>query len=91
MEIDELKLKEIEDFAYRYLRINEIALVTGVDLNLFKEEDHVVYKAFHKGRLIRKAEFNEKLIQLTNQLSSPAMALEKALAEDVKLDDLKKR
>jgi len=91
MLIDDVKLKEIEDFSYRYLRINEIALVTGVELDLFKEEGHAVYMAFHKGRLIRKAEYNEKLIQLSNQLSSPAMALEKALAEDVKLDDLKKR
>ena len=83
MQIDDVKLKEIEDFSYRYLRINEIALVTGVELDLFKEEGHAVYMAFHKGRLIRKAEYNEKVIQLSNQLSSPAMALEKALAEDL--------
>src|SRR3546814_2930908 len=70
------QLQEIESFAYRYMLIGEIALITGVDAAQLADPDGPAGQAFLRGRLKRKAEFHESLIQLSKQLSSPAMVIE---------------
>lgn len=84
-------LNEVEQFAYKYLTKPEIALVTDVPVDVINDPCHAAGKAFLKGRLKRKAEFNGKLIQLSNQLSSPAMAIEYKIAESTHLTDQRKR
>jgi len=84
-------LKEIEDFAYRYLEKSEIALVTGVPLVKIDDESSLEGIAFLKGRLLRKAKFNESIIKLTDQLSSPAMAIELKIADAITINDRKIR
>ena len=82
-------LNEIEGFAYCYLEKHEIAAITGAILECLSDPEHEVGKAFLKGRYRRKAEFNQNLIKLSNQLSSPAMAIEQKIAEQAWLNDLK--
>lgn len=84
-------LSEIEGFAYKYLLKHEIALITGADPSDLGNPDHPAGVAFLKGRYRRKAEFNDSLIQLSKQLSSPAMAIEYKIAESAYLNDQKKR
>jgi|GEM_PF-1222194 len=84
-------LSEIQGFAYKYLLKNEIALITGVSLDHLNDPEHPAGIAFLKGRYLRKAEFNGNIIQLSKQLSSPAMAIEHKIAESAYLNDSKKR
>lgn len=84
-------LKEIEDFAYRYLEKSEIALVTGVPVENIDDESSKEGIAFLRGRLLRKAKFNESIIKLTDQLSSPAMAIELKIADAININDRKIR
>lgn len=84
-------LEEVQGFAYKYLLKNEIALITGVALDHLNDPEHPAGIAFLKGRYLRKAEFNGSLIQLSKQLSSPAMAIEHKIAESAYLNDSKKR
>jgi hypothetical protein len=83
-------LAEIESFAYLYLEKHEIALITGCDIESLNNEYSAECKAFITGRLKRKAEFNRSLIRLTDQLSSPAMAIEHKLATTVQVNDKKR-
>lgn len=85
------KEKEIEHFAYRYLDKEEIAIVVGIPLDQLIDPEHSFGKAFMKGRLMRKAEFNDSVIRLSSQLSSPAMAIEQKIAEQIYINDLRKR
>jgi glutamate synthase domain-containing protein 3 len=82
-------LAEVEDFAYRYMQRGEIAIITGVDEADIGDQGCHVGQAFLRGRLKRKAELNGSIIQLTKQLSSPAMAIEYKIAEQTYLNDLK--
>ena len=84
------KTEEIQGFAYCYLSKEEIGIITGIDPLDLNDTDHAHYRAFMKGRLMRKAEFNNSLIQLSKQLSSPAMAIEYKIAENTHLNDLKR-
>lgn len=84
-------INEIESLAYRYLSREEISAVTETELSDLRDKEHPHYRAFIKGRLLRKAEFNHSLIQLSKQLSSPAMAIEYKIAEQTHLNDLKTR
>ena len=84
------QLDEIEQFAYKYMLRHEIALITDVPAQLMFDESHPAGIAFLKGRLKRKAEFNGEVIKLSKQLSSPAMAIEKAIAENTNLMDLRR-
>lgn len=81
--------KEIEDFAYKYLRKEDISIITGVPVDELSDPDSEAGKAFLKGRLIRKAEYNFNVMKLTDQLSSPAMAIEHKISLDAYLDDIK--
>jgi hypothetical protein len=91
MEYSTDMLKEIEEFAYSYLEKKEIALIAGIkDLSVFNDEDNPVYVAFMTGRLKRKAKFNQNVIQLSDQLSSPAQNIESKLAETIYLNDKKR-
>lgn len=85
------QLAEIEEFAYKYLSREEIALVLELpDPTVFDDEESPVFVAFWKGRLKRKAKFNASIIELSDQLSSPAQAIEIKLAEKTALNDKKK-
>lgn len=89
MELRPELLSEVEDFAYKYMSKEDIAIITGVDILSLSDQNNQAGLAFLKGRLKRKAEFNYSLIKLTNQLSSPAMAIEYKIAEQTFLNDLK--
>jgi hypothetical protein len=80
------KLQEIEDFSYRYLELADIALIVGIAVNEFTDDSKYL-RAFKVGRLKRKAKFNENIIKLTDQLSSPSMAIEQKMAEQAKIND----
>jgi len=82
------QLTEIERFAYCYMEIPEISIITGADAGLIEDPTTDEGKAFLKGRLIRKANFNESIIKLTDQLSSPAMAIEQKMADRIYIKDL---
>ena len=82
-------LQEVTEFAYKYLSITEIALITGVDRLDLKDPESPAGIAFLKGRYMRKAEFNSSVISLSKQLSSPAMAIESKIAEMTFLNDQK--
>lgn len=82
-------LKEIEDLSYRYMLVEEISIITDVSIDDLMAEGTEARKAFLRGRLMRKAEFNESLIQLSKQLSSPAMMMENKLAEGTRINDLR--
>ena len=86
MQITEEQLKEIEELSHCYMQLDEIALITEIPLEVI-ENDDLAHKHFIIGRLKRKAEFNGKLIQLSNQLSSPAMNIESKIAEETYLKD----
>lgn len=83
------KLEEIQQLAYRYMSKSEIATIAQVDLMGFSDEGSPLYQAFLKGRLIRKAEYNKSVIDLSNQLSSPALLIESKIAEQTYLNDLR--
>lgn len=82
-------LQEVTTFAYKYLLVPEIALITGIDKFDLKDPDNEAGIAFLKGRYMRKAEFNSSVISLSKQLSSPAMAIESKIAEAAFLNDQK--
>lgn len=81
------QLEQIEFFAYRYLELSEVAEVTGVEIEQLKDFERDEAKAFRKGRLKRKAQFNENLMKLSDQLSSPAMAIEQKIADKIFIND----
>ena len=85
-----LEIKEIENFAYRYLSRQEVSIITGVPLEKLIGQETEESLAFLRGRLIRKAEFHESIIQLSKQLSSPAMQIEQKIAEQTFLNDSKR-
>jgi len=81
-------LKDVEQFAYAYMSKSEISRITRIDPDDFLDEKGSVFLAFDTGRLRRKAEFNNEVIALSKQLSSPAMNIEVRLAEQARLEDL---
>ena len=83
----EEELKEVETFAYQYLTREEIEIITGISSELLRNLECEVGKAFIKGRLLRKAEYNQSVINLSKQLSSPAMLIESKIAEQTYLND----
>lgn len=80
-------LKEIETFAYQYLTREEISMITGVEVESLRDLENEAGKAFMKGRLLRKAEYHQSIINLSKQLSSPAMLIESKIAEQTYLND----
>jgi hypothetical protein len=91
MALSKEELQEVEDFAYKYLEKKEIAIILGIkDLSVFEKEEDPVYIAFMTGRLKRKAQFNDNVIKLSDQLSSPAQNIEAGLAKTIYLNDKKK-
>lgn len=80
-------LKEIETFAYQYLTREEISIITGVKIELLRDLEDEAGKAFMKGRLLRKAEYHQSVINLSKQLSSPAMLIESKIAAETYLND----
>lgn len=83
--------KEVEYYSYRYLDKKEIAIVTGALMECLNDPDHPIGRAFLAGRYKRKAEFNDSVIQLSKQLSSPAMQIEQRIAEQTFINDSKTR
>lgn len=84
------QLAEIENFAYLYMSKKEIALVVGLaDLTVLGDDDHAAGIAFLKGRIRRKAQYHRNITSLSDQLSSPAQAIEAKLAEQTFLNDSK--
>jgi hypothetical protein len=84
------QLAQIEEFASLYLSKKEIALVMNIpDPSMLGDEDTKVGKAFLKGRIMRKAQFHRNITALSDQLSSPAQAIESKLAESTFLNDSK--
>jgi len=75
------ELKEIEDLAYKYMSKDDIALIREIEIDLLNDKDHPFGQAFLKGKLLRKAAFNYAVIRLSDQLSSPAQAIELKLAQ----------
>lgn len=84
-------LDEVENLAYLYMLKAEISIMTWVLLTELNDPEDGAGIAFLKGRYRRKAEFNDSLIKLSKQLSSPAMAIESKIAESTWLNDSKKR
>jgi hypothetical protein len=80
------ELDEIEALAYKYMSAEDIAIIRGIDVDLIRDKDHYYGLAFLKGKLLRKAAFNYAVIRLSDQLSSPAQAIELKLA---RLNDIK--
>lgn len=90
-ELTEKDLLEVEQFAYNYMSKEEIALIMELeDRASFDDEESKLYKSFWKGRLQRKAKFNGSVISLSDQLSSPAQAIEIKMAEKAAISDKKK-
>jgi hypothetical protein len=90
MQASEEQLQEIERFAYLYLSREEIALVVGLSAaDLLKDAETPVGIAFQKGRIRRRADYNNSIIKLADQLSSPAQAIEAKLAQTTYLNDKK--
>lgn len=81
------QLDEVQTFAYQYLTREEIETITGIPVEFLRNFDCDAGKAFAKGRLIRKAEYNQSVINLSKQLSSPAMLIESKIAEQAYLND----
>lgn len=82
-------LQEIQDFAYRYMTPSDIALILGISTEDINDITTEYGRAFVKGRLLRKAAFNYAVIRLSDQLSSPAQAIELKMAEKALLDGLR--
>lgn len=80
-------LKEIETFAYQYLTREEISMITGVEVESLRDLENEAGQAFMKGRLLRKAEYHQSVINLSKQLSSPAMLIESKIATETYLND----
>lgn len=72
---------EIEGFAYKYLSEDEISIILDIPYLELLDRNTVFGKAFLKGRLLRKAKFNDNVIRLSDQLSSPAQAIELKIAQ----------
>lgn len=85
------EIDEIEKFAYRYMTKEEIVIILQKDNNLFDDDESEASLAFKRGRLLRKSEFNDNVMKLSDQLSSPAMQIEMKLAENALLNDAKLR
>lgn len=86
---DQTILSEVERLAYLYLTTKEISTVTGIDRMELQDEDSEIGRAVNKGRLLRKAEYNQSVINLSKQMSSPAMAIESKIAEQSQLNEFK--
>lgn len=74
-------LDEIEGFAYKYLTAEEISIILDIEVYELNDKAHAYGRAFLKGKLMRKAAFNLAVITLSDQLSSPAQAIELKIAE----------
>lgn len=80
------ELTEIESLAYKYMSAEDIALIRGINEEDLLDRNHHYGQAFLKGKLLRKAAFNYAVIRLSDQLSSPAQAIELKIAQ---LNDIK--
>jgi hypothetical protein len=80
------EIQEIENLAYRYMLKHEIATIICLSEEVIFSEQEAI-NAFNKGRLLRKADLNGKIIELSNQLSSPAILLETKLSDETFLND----
>ena len=85
--LDQNVLTEIQTFAYQYLTREEISIITGVADESLRDLENEAGKAFMRGRLLRKAEYHQSVINLSKQLSSPAMLIESKIAEQTYLND----
>lgn len=84
--LDDKLLEDIETYAYRYMLKSEIEIILGATSDIWIDEVEAV-NAFNRGRLKRKADLNGKIIELSNQLSSPAILLEKTVSVETFLND----
>lgn len=84
-------LDQIQYYSYRYLSKEEIALILDIGVWVLNDAQLPEGKAFLSGRYKRKAEFHDSIIQLSKQLSSPAMVIEQKIAEQTYLNDSRKR
>jgi hypothetical protein len=93
VKITEEQRKEIEDFAYRLIAPEEIAIITGIGKAIFLEElqneESEISKAYHKGLLISKAKLHEGIIKLANAGSAPAQAQMQKMIDQVSIKRLK--
>ncbi|WP_374949617.1 hypothetical protein [Mucilaginibacter sp.] len=93
MAITNEQLVEIESFAGPgYMSKADITIICSLDEQSAKNLSDPKTdegKAFLKGRLKRKAEFNMSVCRLSDQLSSPAQAIELKLSKDIFLNDKK--
>lgn len=83
--------EQIEYYAYRYLSKKEISTIVEVDPCRLDDDQSAEGRSFLIGRYKRKAEFHDSIIKLSAQLSSPAMQIERDIAEQVYINDSKIR
>lgn len=63
-----------------------IARILGIDettfLEAMQDKEHVAAIAYDKGKLIAVAEFDKKVVQLSNQGSGPAQTLQRNIRKE---------
>jgi hypothetical protein len=92
-EISENQLNEITGYAELLMQPAEIAVIVGIDEDMFLMEMQIVGAplriAFYKGYLKTKAELQKAVIAAARQHSSPAQLAALKIAEQVDLNILK--
>lgn len=93
MKLTPQELEDVEKLAYAYNSRTEIAIILQKDVAQFILECNMngsdIFYRFQAGRLKRNTEYNLRVMKLTDQLSSPAMAIEQKIKERTEMNDLK--
>lgn len=79
MELSNEQLEEIEKFAGLFFGLDDIAIITGIDIDLFIQEyenqHSAIYLAVKKGQLLTEAALRQKTIELAKDGHAPSVGV----------------
>lgn len=83
---DELLLK-IEEYAGYFLTFKEIASLTGIEAEVFNDEESNEYRAYFKGKTLAKLEIRKNIVKLAKHGSPQAEQLADKFISDQELSE----
>lgn len=90
-QINEIDIEQLEQMAGLHFSIRELALIFKVDLEFFElaadDEDHPVYFAINRGRLMAEAEVRKAAFTLAKNGSTQGIKEANNFINNSKLDD----
>lgn len=81
-------LAQIEEYADYFLTFKEIAVLVGVDVEVFQDTDSEEYTAYYKGKTLAKLEIRKNIIKMARHGSPQAEQLADKYITNQELEEL---